>query len=54
MEKIKELKKEAYKIATEKSTCGYGSKYAWSVDARIAAMEAYARLVMAENSTKQN
>lgn len=54
MEKIQKLKEEAYKIATETYSSGYGEHYRWSVDVRISAMEAYARLVVAENSTKQN
>lgn len=45
MEKLQELKEEAYKIATETYTNGYR----WSVDARLDAIKAYAQLVFAEN-----
>lgn len=48
METIKELKKEAYKIATE--TCFDGASYRYAVDVRLDAMRTYAQLVMAENS----
>lgn len=50
MEKIKELKAQAYKIATETYNNGYGDPYRWSVDVRLDAMRTYAQLVMAENS----
>lgn len=52
METIKELKKEAYKIATE--TCFDGSSYRYSVDVRLDAMKTYAQLVMAEKANNNN
>jgi len=45
MEKIKELKKEAYKIAMEK----YGDGFNYSSDVRIEAMKVYALLTIVEN-----
>ena len=54
METIKELKEQAYEIATETYNNGYGDSYRWSVDVRLDAMRTYAQLVMAEktNNTK--
>ena len=48
MEQIKELKNEAYKIATE--TYGGVNSYRYSVDVRLDAMRTYAQLVIAENA----
>lgn len=50
MEKIKELKKEAYRIATETYGVGGGSPYRYSVDVRLDAMRTYAQLVFVENN----
>lgn len=54
MESIKELKAQAYKIATETYINAYGKDYRWSVNVRLDAMRTYAQLVIAEkaNSTK--
>jgi hypothetical protein len=48
-EQIKKLKEEAYKIATEACNIGQKEDYKWCVEARLDAMEVYARLVIAEN-----
>jgi len=50
MEKIKELKEEAYKIATQK--CGYSSEYSYCAEDRTEAMKTYALLTIAENMSK--
>ena len=50
MEKIQELKNEAYKIATETYSNVYGSSYRYAVDVRLDAMRTYAQLVLAENN----
>lgn len=54
MEKIKELKEQAYKIATETYNNGCGDPYRWAVDVRLDAIRTYAQLVIAEkvNNTK--
>ena len=54
METIKELKEQAYKIATETYNEGCCNPYRWSVDVRLDAMRTYAQLVIAEkaNNTK--
>lgn len=55
MENIKELKSEAYDIATAKTTNGWGeTSYRWSVDVRTEAMKVYALLAIAEKLTAQN
>ena len=54
MEKIKELKAQAYQIATETYNNRYGDPYRWSVDVRLDAMRTYAQLIMAENSNNTN
>lgn len=55
MENIKELKKQAYDIATRTRTNGWDKTvYENTVDVRTEAMKAYALLVIAENSSKTN
>ena len=46
MEIIKELKKEAYRLAMEP----YGNGYNYSADVRLEAMKVYALLTIAENN----
>jgi hypothetical protein len=50
MEKIKELKEQAYCIATQTYHDGYSEHYRWSIDIRLDAMRTYAQLVLAENN----
>lgn len=54
MENIKELKKEAYKIATHLKYPGYPEYgYTHDTNTRLKAMEVYARLISAEQYCKK-
>jgi len=48
MQRIKQLKDEAYKIATQTHRCAYN----YDAEARVSAMNAYALLTIAENMSK--
>lgn len=50
MDKIQELKKEAYRIETETYGDGGGLPYRYSVDVRLDAMRTYAQLIVAEKT----
>ena len=52
METIKELKEEAYRIATEDSIVCEGKMYC--TEDRVEAMKAYAMLTIAEKLTTKN